>query len=143
MINHLNDTELQVTKDFGELSIPSKDSRLRLTAMILQLFRLWGIDTNAQSALLGLSPKSKTIDTYLLGTKAVPNSPDLLDRIGHLLAIHKCLRTLYPHDHDLAYTWVSCPNRAFDGQSPLSMMMAYRFGGLLRIKARLEHACVH
>lgn len=124
-------------------SVPRKDDRLRLTAMIFRLFQLWKINDEAQPVLLGLPPKNKQSFSKYMVEKGVPNSPDVLDRVGHLLSIHKSLRMLYKHDLDLAYTWVTCPNRAFDGKSPLSVMMTYRFAGLLRVKAYLDRACIN
>ena len=41
-----------------------------------------------------------------------------LPRAGHLLGIHKALRIMFPHDRDLAYRWVSTPNRRFAGARP-------------------------
>jgi len=47
---------------------------------------------------------------------------------------------LFPYDRDLAYSWVTCPNRAFNGKSPLDVMLEYRFAGLLRVRAYLDFA---
>ena len=63
--------------------------------------------------LLGLSTQSRsTIARYRRG-EPLADSADLLARAGHLLGIHKALRILFPHDRDLAYRWVSTPNRRF------------------------------
>ena len=69
--------------------------------------------------LLGLSTQSRsTIARYRRG-EPLADSADLLARAGHLLGIHKALRILFPHDRDLAYRWVSTPNRRF-GARPLT-----------------------
>jgi len=122
------------------INVGSAADRLRLTGMIIKLFELWELSPSDQASLLGLSPNSRTsLNNYKTG-RAFANSPDLLERAGHLLSIHKSLRILYPHDRALAYSWVRCPNRAFGALSPLEVMLSYRFAGLLKVKGYLAFA---
>ena len=44
-------------------------------------------------------------------------------RFDLLLEIHACLRTLYPYDRELAYSWVTTKNKAFKGRAPLDFML--------------------
>ena len=44
-------------------------------------------------------------------------------RFDQLLEMHACLRTLFPYDRDLDYSWVTTNNRTFDGRSPLDVML--------------------
>lgn len=118
----------------------SPEGRASLSRMLFKLFSLWQLTPAAETALLGLNPNSRaSLDAYRAG-KPLANSHDLLDRAGHLLAIHKSLRILFPYDRELAYSWVSCPNKAFGGKTPLEVMVEYRFAGLLKVRAYLEHA---
>ena len=38
-------------------------------------------------------------------------------------SLHACLRTLFPHDQEVVYGWVSASNKAFDGKAPLEIML--------------------
>ncbi len=115
----------------------SKHSRGRLAAMVMQLLELWQLPTDAQSALLGLSPDSRTaLSRYRKGAPLADNR-DLLDRAGHLLGIHKSLRILFPHDRDLAYRWMTQPNRRF-GARPVDVVVEHGFEGLLAIRRYLD-----
>lgn len=118
----------------------SVEARTRLAKMVMQLFDHWQIPPTAQVAILGFSPASKASLNQFRAGKPLPNRPDLLDRVGNLLAIHKSLRILLPHDLDLAYSWVNAPNRAFDGMRPLDVMVRFRFEGLVKVRGYLEHA---
>ena len=81
--------------------------------MVVSLLDHWKLAPNDQALLLGLSTQSRsTIARYRRG-EPLADSADLLARAGHLLGIHKALRILFPHDRDLAYRWVSTPNRRF------------------------------
>lgn len=118
----------------------SLEGRTRLSKMLMKLFDHWSLSIAEQAALLGLHSESRTSMKGYRAGKPLANSQDLLERAGHLLAIHKSLRILFPYDRDLAYSWVRSPNRTFHGKSPLEVMIEYRFAGLLKVRAYLEHA---
>jgi hypothetical protein len=80
--------------------------------MVTRLFDHWGLTDSDRVALLGPSASPTTVD------KAVASN-ESTERIGHLLAIHAKLRTLFPKNRDVAYCWMSAPNRAFDGRTPV------------------------
>ena len=40
-----------------------------------------------------------------------------------LLEIHYWLLTQFPYDPDLRYSWIRLANRAFDGKTPLSVII--------------------
>lgn len=116
----------------------SRDSRARLARMIVKLFALWGLGPSDQAALLGLSSDSRsTIARYRRG-EPLADSADLLGRVGHLLGIHKALRIVFPHDRDLAYRWVTTPNRRFEGRTPLALMSAHGYEGILAVRRYLD-----
>jgi hypothetical protein len=115
----------------------SRDSRVRLAKMVMRLFDHWKLATADQCALLGLSENARmTLSRYRKGN-ALADNVDILGRAGHLLAIHKALRIIFPHDRDLAYRWVSQPNRRFGGQAPLEVMKE-GYEGLLAVRRYLD-----
>ena len=97
----------------------------------------WKLAPNDQAVLLGLSTQSRsTIARYRRG-EPLADSADLLARAGHLLGIHKALRILFPHDRDLAYRWVTTPNRRF-GATPLDVMKQHGYEGILAVRRYLD-----
>src|SRR6478609_2524562 len=97
-------------------------TRERLGRMVVALLDHWGLGPADQATLLGLSAQSRsTLARYRRG-EPLADSADLLARVGHLLGIHKALRILFPHDRDLAYRWVSAPNRRFGERAPIEIM---------------------
>jgi hypothetical protein len=126
---------LKQTVETPDLS--SQDSRKRLAKMVMALFDHWGLSSADQALLLGLSAETRaTIARYRKGAPLAENI-DLLGRAGHLLGIHKSLRIMFPHDRDLAYAWVTTPNRRFEGKTPLSIMQS-GYEGLLAIRRYLD-----
>jgi hypothetical protein len=115
----------------------SRASRERLAKMVARLFEHWGLAVADQAALLGLSPDSRaTMARYRRGEPLGDNA-DLLARCGHLLGIHEALRIIFPHDRDLAYRWVTTPNRRFADRPPLEIMKQ-GFEGLLAVRRYLD-----
>ena len=116
----------------------SKDERGRLAAMVTKLFEHWQLDTVAQAELLGLSGGSRTaLSRYRRGTP-LPDSRDLLDRVGNLFGIHKSLRLLYPHNPELVYGWPTRRNERLDRHTPLEIMLAQGLPGIVAIRGYLD-----
>jgi transcriptional regulator with XRE-family HTH domain len=121
-----------------QVDLNARGSRERLARLVVSLLDHWGVPLNDQAALLGLSVQSRsTIARYRRG-EPLADSADLLARAGHLLGIHKALRIMFPHDRDLAYRWVSTPNRRFAGARPLDIMKRHGYEGILAVRRYLD-----
>lgn len=121
-----------------EVNLRTRESRERLARMLMQLFDHWAIPAADQAILLGVSPQSRsTLARYRRGEPLADNA-DLLARAGHLLGIHKALRILFPQDRDLAYRWISAPNRRFGGAAPLEIMKRHGYEGILAVRRYLD-----
>src|SRR5688572_3593882 len=117
--------------------LKTRASRVELAKMVVALLDHWQLGAADQALLLGLSDQSRsTLARYRRG-EPLADSADLLARAGHLLGIHKALRILFPHDRDLAYRWVSAPNRRFGERAPLEIMKQ-GFEGLLAVRRYLD-----
>ncbi len=129
---------MQVQEPAARFTDPhSRESRVALAGMVTRLFEHWQLSTAEQAALLGLSPDNRsTLARYRKG-EPLADSRDLLDRAGHLLGIHKSLRILFPQDRDLAYRWMTTPNRLL-GARPVDVAINRGFEGLLALRRYLD-----
>ena len=119
------------------VDVRTRETRERLARLVTRLFDLWQVSVAEQAALLGLSADNRsTLARYRKGDP-LADSRDLLDRVGHLLGIHKSLRILFPHDWDLAYRWMTTPNRRF-GSRPVDVVVQRGFEGLLALRRYLD-----
>lgn len=112
--------------------------RRTLTAALLRLFDHWELSTGEQLALLGYQPDSRATLTRLRQGQPLANRRDLLDRAGHLLAIHKNLRLLYPRNPKTRYGWMKSRNRDFGESSPMEIVERYGLPGLAMVRAYLD-----
>lgn len=124
--------------DHPSIDIYSRDGRAALAKMVSKLFEHWQLPTTDQAALLGLSETSRSTLTRYRNGEPLADSRDLLDRAGHLLAIHRSLRILFPHNRDLVYRWPTVPNSEFDGRSPVQVMREEGFLGVLMVRRYLD-----
>lgn len=110
-----------------------------LTKMIMKLFEHWDLTTKEQLELLGLEPAARaTLTRYRQKGGAFGGGRDLMDRVGHLLSIHKSLRLIFPQNRELAYLWPKTPNRHFENKTPVEVMQEYGFTGVLMVRTYLD-----
>ena len=117
-----------------------EQGRAVLAKMLMRAFSLWKVPSEGQLALLGLAPENRAALTRYRKGGPLANSRNLLERAGHLLAIHKSLRLLFPHDRDLAYAWMTTRNRAFGYRTPVEAISEWGFMGLFMVRAYLDRA---
>jgi hypothetical protein len=117
-----------------DTSFAAEQPRRDIARVLAALFEKWTLPTEAQLALLGMSPESrKVLAQYRRGERPLPNNRDVLDRAGYLMGIHKGLRLLFPEDESLRYSWVHRRNQILGGRTPLEVMLDDGLVGLARI----------
>lgn len=122
----------------AEAALPEQADRAALARVVCGLFDHWGLTQREAAGLLGLSTANRsTLAGYRRGKPLAPNR-DLLDRVGHLLGIHKSLRILFPHDRALAYAWPKTPNTRLDGATPVEHMLEHGFMGVVSVRHLLD-----
>lgn len=121
-----------------QVDLDSKEAREELGKMIVRLLRHWNLAVADQLNLLGLSENSRAMLSRYEKGEGIPQSRDMLDRIGWLLAIHKSLRLLYPRDPEFRYGWVSHRHQAFGNLRPLDVMREQGIIGMARVSRYLD-----
>lgn len=126
-----------VRKQENVADVRSRDARGRLAAMVTRLLDHWQLTAAEQAEVLGLSAASRSSLARYRGGEPLADSRDLLDRVGHLLGIHKSLRLLFAHDRDLAYRWMTQHNGRLGGR-PIDVIVEHGFEGLLAVRRYLD-----
>lgn len=113
------------------------DKRRTLARMVTRAFGLWRISTRDQLSMLGLSESNRAALSRYRRGEPLGKGRDLLERASHILMIHESLRMLFPRNRNLAYSWMTQRNRAFEGLSPVEVVRDYGFSGLLIVRSYL------
>lgn len=116
----------------------TRDERVILARAATKLFELWALSTADQLMLLGLNESNRIALQRYANGEALAANRDLLERVGHLLGIHKALKLLYPRNPDLVHGWMSSPNTKFDGATPIDIVRRFGFAGLLMVRGTLD-----
>jgi hypothetical protein len=114
------------------------DDRSRISKMLITLFDHWRLPTADQLGLLGASKENRGLLTRYRRGEPLANDRDKLERAGILLGIHKSLRLLFPQNRELAYAWMTTPNRAFDGRTPVRLIDEQGMIGLYTVRTYLD-----
>lgn len=109
-----------------------------LLEMTFRLFEIWRLDAHQQAILLGVRSTSTIYRWRKHGVKRLRT--ETLERIAHLLGIHKWLRLLFNRNPDLRSNWVRANNKAFKGMPPIDIMLRGRVSDLELVRRYLEYA---
>lgn len=111
-----------------------------LLRMVFRLMKIWKLDTRQQAILLGVRSASTIYRWKAEGAKRL--RLETLERIAHLLAIHKLLRMLFPRNKELAEVWILTRNNAacFSGKRPVDIMLRGTISDLVLARSYLERA---
>ena len=118
--------------------IARKDEGRSAAPGVLEAFQgladLWQLSTDEQLLLLG-SPARSTFFKWKKEGGSIPR--DTVERVSHLLAIHKALEILLP-DAKAADGWIRRPNLAFKGESALDVMRGGQVMDIYRVRQYLD-----
>ena len=121
----------------------NRDERIVLARAVTKLFELWKLPSADQLMLLGLNESNRiALQRYAKG-EALAANRDLLERVGHLLGIHKSLKLLYPHNPEIVTGWIASPTSTFDGATPIEIARRFGFAGLLMVRGVLDRMRGH
>jgi hypothetical protein len=109
------------------------ESRRALAEAVTALLDRWNLAAADRSSLLGLDQEAA-----LRPGEALPEDPAVLQRTGHLLAIGRALRRVYPYLPTLRDGWVATPEPALAGKTPLAVMLAEGIEGIQAVRELIE-----
>lgn len=131
-------TVLETKSDVSTPSPGATYSQEELHAMqraVIALFARWNVsDVDAATILGGLA--AKTFRRWKDGDYGRVNR-DLADRMSNLLGIHKALRIIFS-EPARGYEWVQADNKAFGGNSALTILKQGGMEDIIRIRRYLD-----
>ncbi len=116
----------------------SEQERLELTRGILAMLDEWEVDAKDQLTLLGLGEAPVRELRQLRENRALPDEPEVMQRIEHLINIADALRTTYPFSRRMGKLWMHKPNRKFRQRTPIATMVEDGIVGLISVRSYLD-----
>ena len=127
------------------LAWESPGLRGMLGRSFVKLTEHWQLSRQDEARLLGWDYKEKrtTLDSLRTGKTVLDKDEDKLERIIHLINIHKSLRLLFPYDRQAVYDWVKVKRERFGGHSALAVMLEDGSQGIAAIRYYLDYERTH
>ncbi len=122
------------------MSDMSDDELLQLTRAILNMLDDWGVQAGDQLRLLGLGDVPVRDLRKMKDSRALPDQPEVMLRIEHLVSIADALRTTFPFSREMGKLWMHKPNRRFRQRTPLATMIEDGMTGLISVRSHLDCA---
>lgn len=116
----------------------SEEERLELTRGILGMLDEWDIAAKDQLVLLGLENVPAREVNRLRDSRPLPDDPDVMMRVEHLISIADALRTTYPFSKRMGKLWMNKPNRKFRQRTPVATMVEDGIVGLVSVRSYLD-----
>ena len=113
--------------------------RLELGRLVINTLDEWGIKSSDQVAMLALPGRisGRHLNRYLEDTP-LPDDPDVMKRVEHLLGIADALRTTFPRNDKIGIIWLKQPCKRLRRRRPLDIMLEDGLSGLITVRTHLD-----
>jgi hypothetical protein len=117
----------------------TQDDRVALGRMVTNMLDEWGIRASDQVNMLALPDGTPTrmLRRYQDDTP-LPNDPDVLKRVEHLMGIADALRTTFPRNSSIGVLWLKQPCKRLRRRRPLDIMVEDGLSGLITVRTHLD-----
>lgn len=118
------------------------EQALLRTQEVMRILGEWGINSDAQIAVLGCQGqiKSRDMKKYQEGMKVLPDSEDINARIEHILGIAHALHTSYPSRPEAGASWMGQRNGKLRGRTPIQCILQDGRRGMVKIRTTVDCA---
>lgn len=117
----------------------TEQDRLDLGRLVINTLDEWGISAPDQVSMLALPGKvsGRSLRRYQDDTP-LPDDPDVLKRVEHLLGIADALRTTFPRNDRIAVIWLTQPCKRLRRRRPVDIMLEDGLSGLITVRTHLD-----
>lgn len=119
-----------------------EEQRLRFTRNVIAVLDEWKVADSDQLMLLGASEntRSRQVRAWRQGSAYLPDEPEILEYVEHLMGIEDALRTSNPCNASSGGIWMNRVNRRFRDRSPLKSMLEDGIIGIVAVRVHLDCA---
>lgn len=113
--------------------------RITLGRMVVNVLDDWGIKASDQLNMLALPEGTSThmLKRYVNGTP-LPDKPEIMLRVEHLLGIADALRTTFPRNSQVALIWLKQPCKRLRRRRPMDIILEGGLSGLITVRTHLD-----
>ena len=117
----------------------TEQDRLELGRLVINTLDEWGITPTEQVTILALPGKvtGRSLRRYQDDTP-LPDDPDVMKRVEHLLGIADALRTTFPRNNQIGLLWLKQPCKRLRKRRPVDILLEDGISGLITVRTHLD-----
>lgn len=121
------------------MSTLTPEDRNSLGRIVVNLLDDWGLAAYQQLAVLALPDGTPTrmLRRYHEDTP-LPDDPDVMLRVEHLLGIADALRTTFPRNANIGVMWLKQPCKRLRRRRPIDILVEDGLSGLITVRTHLD-----
>ena len=121
------------------MSALTSEDRTQLGRMVVNLLDEWGIKASDQVNILALPDgmSGRKMQRYHEDTP-LPDDPEVMKRVEHLMGIADALRTTFPRNANIGVLWLKQPCKRLRRRRPLEIMLEDGLSGLITVRTHLD-----
>lgn len=113
---------------------PNQEELIRVLGQAFwNIVEKYSLSQKEAAILLGVKPNNRQRLGSLRQERKIPDDPDKILRVSHLIGIHKNLRILFPQNRELVYSWFKTKRSLLEGLSAMEYIASEPLQSLPRI----------
>lgn len=120
-----------------EISEP--DHNIKVTNAVMHILDEWQLDGEHILAIMAFpkNVKVRHLSQYRHDTP-FPDTPEVQERLRHILGIIDALSTSYPTNPKMSLFWMTRSSKKFKNRSPIQVMVEDDLEGIIQIRKHLD-----
>jgi hypothetical protein len=117
----------------------TQEDRTNLGRMVVNMLDEWDVKASDQVNILALPDGTPTrmLRRYHENTP-LPDDPEVMKRVEHLLGIADALRTTFPRNSRIGVLWLKQPCKRLRRRRPMDIMLEDGLSGLITVRTHLD-----
>ncbi len=117
----------------------SDSHSIEITRAVMHTLDSWKLSGDSILSLMALPNKVKVrhLSQYR-NSQAFPDTPEVNERLRHVLGIIDALSTSYPTNPQMSLFWMTRSSKKFKNRSPLQVLIEDDLDGLISIRKHLD-----
>jgi len=115
------------------------EDRTSLGRLVVNMLDEWDVKSSDQVSMLALPDGTPTrmLRRYHEDTP-LPDDPEVMKRVEHLLGIADALRTTFPRNSRIGVLWLKQPCKRLRRRRPMDIMLEDGLSGLITVRTHLD-----
>ncbi len=116
-----------------------EDHSIQLTKAVMHALDDWKLDGEHILSVMALPDDIKVRHlSQFRNTRAFPDTPEVSERLRHVLGIIDALATSYPTNPRMSLFWMTRNSKKFQNRSPIQVIVEEDLEGLITIRKHLD-----